>query len=230
MNRAIVIAIAGILGTGAAIGAYRSGLIGPQYARVVRSTPITVVEPVYADVIDSVPVTKTTMVPQQVCTDREVKVRERERFGNKDGALAGALVGGLLGNQVGKGDGRKAATVAGLVGGGLVGRNIDRKHDGGRVTTRNERSCREETREQVSTIGYDVHYQVDGLSRTLRVDSRPSDQVRLGERTRVIGYDVDWKYRDQTGTVRMDDKPGERLPMRDGAVVVSDGDPGPGKG
>ena len=62
------------------------------------------------------------------------------------------------------------------------------------------------------------------------MSSRPSDQIRLGERERVIGYDVDWQYRDQSGTVRLDQRPGERLRMQDGAVVVSQSSPTSSKG
>ena len=137
----LALALVAILGTGAAIGAYRTGVIGPQYADVVASRPVTVTEPLYADVIDVVPITQTTQVPEKVCTTQAVQVRQPERFGNKDGAVVGAIVGGLIGNQVGGGDGRKLATVAGAVGGGYAGRNIDRRHQGGRVTTQNQRVC-----------------------------------------------------------------------------------------
>src|SRR4249919_195143 len=101
-----------ILGAGAAIGAYRTGVIGPQYAEVVGATPVTVTEPVYADVVDIVPITQTKDVPQEVCNNQQVQVRQPERFGDKDGMVAGALIGGLLGNQVGGGSGKTVATVA----------------------------------------------------------------------------------------------------------------------
>lgn len=222
MNNNLAIAMVAILGTGAAVGAYRTGLIGPQYAEVVRTTPVTIKEDIYADVVDVVPLTQTEDVPQKVCSDQQVAVRQPERFGNKDGAVAGALIGGLLGNQIGGGDGRKAATVAGLVGGGFAGRNIDRRHVGGRVTTQTQRVCHTETRQRSTTIGYEVQYQMDGRVLSKRVSKKPSDQIWLGERDKVIGYDVDWRYRERTGTVRLDERPGERLPMRDGSIVVTD--------
>ena len=220
MNKTLAVALAAILGTGAAVGAYRSGLIGPQYAQVVRTTPITVTEPIYADVMDVVPITQTTDVPQQVCTNQPVQVRQQERFGNKDGAVAGALIGGLLGSQMGSGDGRKVATVAGLVGGGYAGREIDRRHVGGKTTTQSQRVCHTETRPRSTTVGYEVQYELDGRVLSQRVSKKPSDQIWLGERDKVIGYDVEWRYRDQSGTVRMDAMPGDKLPVRDGAVVV----------
>ena len=220
MNKTVAIATAAVLAAGVAVGAYRSGVIGPQYADVVRTTPVTVKEPIYADVVDVIPITQTTEAPQQVCGDRQVQVRQPERFGDKDGMIAGAIIGGLLGNQIGKGDGRKVATLAGVIGGGYAGREIDRRHVGGRVTTENQRVCHTETRQQSTTIGYEVKYQLDGRLLSTRSSHKPSDQIWLGERDKVIGYDVDWRYRDKTGTVRMDRKPGDRLLVRDGVVVV----------
>ena len=123
----LAIALVAILGTGAAIGAYRTGMIGPQYAEVVASRPVTVSEPVYADVLDVVPITQTSDVPEKVCTTQAVQVRQPERFGDKDGMVVGALVGGLLGNQVGKGNGKALATVGGAVAGGFVGNEVQKR-------------------------------------------------------------------------------------------------------
>ena len=218
----LAIAMVAILGTGAAIGAYRSGLIGPQYAEVVRSEPITVTEPVYADVLDAVPITQTESAPQKVCNNQTVQVRQPERYGDKDGMVVGALVGGLLGNQVGKGSGRTVATIAGTVGGAYAGREIDRRHQGGRVTTQTERVCHTETRQRSTTVGYEVSYSRDGQIMSKRVSEKPGDQILLGEREKVIGYEVDWRYRDRTGHIRLDHAPGERLPVRDGEVIASE--------
>lgn len=221
MNNSATIAIASVLAAGAAVGAYRAGVIGPQYAQVVRSTPVTVKEPLYADVVDVIPITQTNSVPAKVCNNEVVQVRQAERFGDKDGMLAGALIGGLLGNQVGRGSGRQLATVAGVVGGGYVGRDIDRRHVGGRVSSQARRVCHSESRQQSTTVGYEVQYQIDGRLLSRRMSKKPSDQVWVGDRNRVIGYDVDWRYRERTGTIRMDRKPGDRLPMTDGAIVES---------
>ena len=221
MNRNLTVALVAILGTGAAIGAYRTGVIGPQYAQVVKATPITITEPIYADVTDVVPITQTSDVPQKVCNNQTVQVRQPERFGNKDGTIAGVIIGGLVGNQIGGGDGRKLATVAGAVGGGYAGRAIDRRHQGGRITSQTQRVCHTETRAKSTTVGYEVQYQLDGRVLSKRVSKNPGDQIWLGERDKVIGYDVDWQYRDRAGTLRMDTKPGERLLMKDGAIVVA---------
>jgi len=220
MDKTLAVALGGVLAAGAAIGAYKTGVIGPQYAEVVRSTPITVKEPIYADVVDSVPITQATESPQKVCDNQTVQVRQPERFGNKDGTLIGAVVGGLVGHQVGGGSGRTLATVGGAVAGGYIGRNIDRRHVGGRVSNETRRVCHTETRMHDKVIGYEVRYQKDGRLQTTRVSQKPSDQVWLGDRDRIIGYDVDWRYREKSGTVRLDQKPADRLPIRDGAIIV----------
>jgi uncharacterized protein YcfJ len=220
MNKPIVIAIAALLVGGAAVGAYRTGLIGGPYAEVVSSTPITAKEDIYGEVVDSKPVTGTKDVTRQVCQDQQVQTRQPEKFGDKDGMLIGAVVGGLVGNQVGKGDGRKLATVAGAVGGAYAGREIDRRHEGGKVVTSTQRVCHNETSPQQTIIGYDVQYRSDGQLLSKRVDKDPGSQIWLGQRDKVIGYDVSWRYKDQSGTVRMDHDPGDRLPMANGTVVV----------
>ena len=221
MNKALAVTVGGILVAGAAVGAYRSGMFGKPYAEVTSATPIVIKEDVFADVVDTRPVTRTVQVSQQVCEDRVVQTRAPERFGNKDGAVAGAVVGGLLGNQVGKGDGRKLATLAGAVGGGFAGREIDRRQEGGRVVSRTQRVCRDETRPQTSTVGYDVQYRSDGLLVSKRLDHDPGDRLLIGQRDRIVGYEVAWRYRDQRGSLRMDHDPGKRLPVRNGEVVTS---------
>lgn len=221
MNKALAVAIGGVLAAGAAVGAYRSGLLGTPYAQVTSATPIVIKEDVFADVVDTRPVTRTVQVSQQVCEDRVVQTRAPERFGNKDGAVIGTIVGGLLGNQVGKGDGRKLATVAGAVGGGFAGREIDRRHEGGKLVSSTQRVCRDETRPQTTTVGYDVQYRSDGLLVSKRLDHDPGERLLIGQRDRVVGYEVSWRYKDQRGSLRMDHDPGSRLPVEDGVVITS---------
>lgn len=227
MNKLIPVAIAGVLAGGAAFGAYQSGLIGGPYAEVVQAKPVTIQEDIYGDVVDVVPVTAQTQATHSVCRDEQVQVRQPERFGDKDGMVAGAIIGGLLGNQVGKGNGRTLATVAGAVGGGYAGREIDRRHTGGKVVTETRQVCHDETGPVTKTVGYDVQYRADGQLLSKRVSKKPGDRIWLGQRDEIIGYDVTWRYGNQSGTVRMDHDPGNRLPMQDGAIVVTrqDGSP-----
>ena len=138
------------------------------------------------------------------------------------GAVLGAIIGGALGNQVGKGDGRRLATVAGAIGGGLVGREIDRRREGGKLTSDTKRVCRNETRPSSRVVGYDVQYRADGLLLSKRLEHDPGDRLLIGQRERVVGYEVSWRYRDQRGSLRMDHDPGSRLPVRDGVVIPPD--------
>jgi uncharacterized protein YcfJ len=52
MNNIATGAAACVLAAGAALGAWRAGAMGPQYADVLRATPVTVQEPLYVDVLD----------------------------------------------------------------------------------------------------------------------------------------------------------------------------------
>lgn len=223
MKNSIVVGIGALLAGGAAVGAYRTGIIGPERADVISSVPVVVQEPIYGDVVDVSPITRTSDASREVCEDREVQTRAPEKFGNKDGTVVGAVVGGLIGSQVGGGDGRKLATVAGAVGGGFAGREIDRRHVGGKVTTSTQTSCRTVSSPTTRTIGYDVTYKVDGQLLNKQVENKPKSgqPLLVGERDKVVGYDVTWRYGEQTGTVRMAEKPGDHLPMQDGAIVVN---------
>lgn len=223
MNRIMIIAIGAVLGTGVAVGAYKSGLVSPPYADVVASTPVTVKQPVYGDVLSSTPVTQTVTNDQQVCENRTVTKRAPERFGTKDGTIIGAVTGGLLGNMLGGGRGRVLTTVGGAVAGGYIGHAIDRRHVGGRLYTTNERVCQNEPKTEQQIIGYDVRFKTgDGQILTRREDNDPGQKVWLGDKDVIVGYDVTWRYKDQTGTTRMTEKPGDHLLMTNHAIVISD--------
>lgn len=194
------------------------------YADVTDVQPVTEREKIYGTVIDTNAITQQTSTPHQVCNDVTVQERQPERDGNTGGTVVGAVVGGLLGNQVGKGDGRKLATVAGAVAGGIAGHEIDERHQGGRVVTRTEQQCHEETTSSNHVTGYDVTYRrPDGTRDSMRMDSRPSigSRISLGSQEHVVGYDVTYSYQGKTETIRMDQKPGDRLPVVDGAVVTA---------
>lgn len=196
-----------------------------EYADVVRVEPITKKEQLYAQVIGTEPVreTSTTSTPREVCNDVVVQDRAPERDGNVGGTVAGALIGGLVGSQIGDGDGQKAATVAGAVAGGFAGREIDKRHVGGKVTSRTERQCRTETSTSQSsrTVAYNVTYRnPDGTTGTMRTGDKPGSRIPLGTEEKTVGYDVTYRYDGAERTVRMDDKPGDRLPVIDGQVVT----------
>jgi uncharacterized protein YcfJ len=235
-NNTLAIALAALLVGGVAVAAFQNGRSDSdvatsddagqlEYAQVVSANPITEKRDLFATVIGSEAVRETTTSssPRQVCEDVVVQDRAPERDGNVGGTVAGAVIGGLIGNQVGSGSGRKAATVAGAVGGGFAGREIDRRHVGGRVTQRVDRQCRtvQDSSQASRVVAYNVTYRnPDGTTGTMRTDSKPGNEIALGSEDVTVGYDVTYRYDGQERTVRMTEKPGDRLPVVDGQVMT----------
>ncbi|MDI9240198.1 glycine zipper 2TM domain-containing protein [Lysobacter sp. LF1] len=208
----------------AADGAIASGNV--EYADVTNVKAISEKEKQYATVLgsDAIRETSTTSTPHEVCEDVVVQERAPERDGNVGGTVAGAVIGGLLGNQVGGGNGKKAATVGGAVAGGFIGNQIDKRHVGGKVTSRTERQCHtaSSTSQSTKVVGYNVTFRnPDGTTGTMRTDSKPGSRILLGEDDKVVGYDVTYRYNGQEQTIRMEDRPvNNRLPVIDGQVVT----------
>lgn len=197
-----------------------------EYADVVNVKELTEKKPLYATVIGSEPVkeTSSTSAPREVCEDVVVQEQApRKDPHNVGGTVAGAVIGGLLGNQVGGGTGKKVATVAGAVGGGFAGRAIEQKHAENKMVSHTERKCHtvSDTRTSSKTVAYNVTYRnADGTTGTMRTNSKPGSQIRLGSEDQVTGYDVTYRYNGQEKTVHMDQKPGEKLPVINGEVVT----------
>jgi uncharacterized protein YcfJ len=245
-NNTLAIALASLLVGGVAVAAFQNGrdrqppimAEAPvaeesaipsagrlDYAQVIGVEPVTEKQKLFATVIGSEAVRETTTssTPREVCEDRVVQERLPERDGNVGGTVAGALIGGLVGNQVGGGNGRKLATVAGAVGGGFAGREIDRRHVGGRVVERVDRQCRtvSDTSQSSRVVGYNVTFRnPDGTTGTMRTDRKPGKQIPLGSETVTVAYDVTYRIDGQERTLRMDERPGDRLPVIDGQVVT----------
>ena len=117
-------------------------------------------------VLSTSAVQRQVVVPQQVCHDESVPVRQRS---SGAGAVIGAVVGGVLGNQIGGGMGRAALTAAGAVGGAVAGNAIEGRTAPGR---------------EVGGGLYRISIQLDqGGQRVYDVpdpsDLRPGDRVRM---------------------------------------------------
>lgn len=158
--------------------------VAQRYAGGNRAEEMAPVEPAapleeFATVTRVRPVIEQISTPRKDCEQVTVSKRQPERDGNVGGTVVGALVGGALGNQVGRGNGRKAATVAGAVAGGVVGHEIDKNHQGGRVTTTTETRCRNVTDTSEKVVGYDVSYQHKGREYTTRMEQEPGDRIRV---------------------------------------------------
>lgn len=220
MKTPIIAAISVLALGGVAVASY-GGFSRANQAQVLSAEPIRVTEPVFAEVLRVSPVEENRPISRQQCSERTVQRRAPERFGDKDGMVAGAVIGGLLGNQVGGGSGRTAATAAGVLAGGVIGKEVDRRHVGGRPYSESVRECRDVQDSERVVVAYDVEYRSDSGTGTQRVTTQPSQQIQIGERERVVGYDVRWRYGELEGESRLRDKPGDTLPVENGRIAPS---------
>lgn len=136
----------------------------------------------YAKVVSVDPVRKTVNNPKEVCKDEVVShtapPKDEHRIA---GTAIGAVVGGLVGNQVGGGKGKTLATVAGAVGGGYAGNRIQADRQKPTVTSTVERNCTTVNNSSEKIVGYDVRYEYNGVTRTVRMDHDPGDRVMVQE-------------------------------------------------
>jgi uncharacterized protein YcfJ len=136
----------------------------------------------YARVVSVDPVRSTVNNPKQVCHDETVTHTEPPKDEHRiAGTAIGAVVGGLVGNQVGGGKGKTLATVAGAVGGGYAGNRIQASRQHAQVSSTVERKCETVNNTSSKIVGYDVRYEYNGVTRTVRMDHDPGDRVQVQE-------------------------------------------------
>ncbi|HET6805607.1 MAG TPA: glycine zipper 2TM domain-containing protein [Frateuria sp.] len=136
----------------------------------------------YARVVSVDPVRKTVNNPRQVCHDEVVSHSEAPKDQHQiAGTAIGAVAGGLLGHQVGGGKGKTLATVAGAVAGGYAGKKIQQNRQHPNVTTTTERKCETVNDTSTKVVGYNVRYEYNGVTRTVRMDHDPGDRVQVQE-------------------------------------------------
>jgi uncharacterized protein YcfJ len=156
---------------------------GATGARVASEAAAPVeAAPKYARVVSVDPVRQTVNNPQRVCRDEVVTHTAPPRDQHQiAGTAIGAVAGGLLGNQVGGGKGNTLATVAGAVGGGYVGKRIQESRQQGQVTQTTEQRCTTVTKSSQKIIAYDVRYEYNGVTRSVRMDHDPGDRLEVQE-------------------------------------------------
>jgi len=138
--------------------------------------------PKYARVVSVDPVRQTVSHPKQVCHDEVVSHTEAPKDQHQiAGTAIGAVAGGLLGHQVGGGKGRTLATVAGAVAGGYAGKRVQESRQHPNVTTTTEQKCETVNNSSTKIVGYDVRYEYNGATRTVRMDHDPGDKVQVQE-------------------------------------------------
>lgn len=136
----------------------------------------------YARVVSVDPVRQSVNHPKQVCHDEVVSHTEAPQDQHQlAGTAIGAVAGGLLGHQVGGGKGRTLATVAGAVAGGYAGKRIQESRQQPNVTTSTEQKCETVNNSSSRIVGYDVRYEYNGVTRTVRMDHDPGDRVQVQE-------------------------------------------------
>jgi uncharacterized protein YcfJ len=157
---------AGVSGASADAGTSASADAGVKYAKVVSVDPVR----------------STVNNPKQVCHDETVTQTAPPKDEHRiAGTAIGAVVGGLVGNQVGGGKGKTLATVAGAVGGGYAGNRIQASRQHAQVTSAVERKCETVNNTSTKIVGYDVRYEYNGVTRTVRMDHDPGDRVQVQE-------------------------------------------------
>lgn len=138
----------------------------------------------YGRVVSVDPVRQSVNTAQRVCRDEVVSHTAPPSDQHQiAGTAIGAVAGGLLGNQVGSGKGRTLATVAGALGGGYAGKKIEEGHQQGQVTSSVERRCNtvNQPGDASKIVAYDVRYEYNGVTRTVRMDHDPGDRVQVQE-------------------------------------------------
>lgn len=136
----------------------------------------------YAPVVSSTPVLASVPVAQRQCYDEPVAYPQRSSGG---GALLGAVIGAAVGNSVGIGAGRAAATGIGMIAGAAIGDRVEAEGSPPVATT--AQRCRNVTRYEQRTVGYDVVYDYQGARRSVRMANDPGPQVALEVNVTPVG-------------------------------------------
>jgi uncharacterized protein YcfJ len=165
MNKSLVTGlVAGSLvavGAGAAAGLKMMNK-GPEYAQVLKVTPLT----------------KTIRTPRQECHNESVThqapVKDQHQI---IGSVAGAVIGGVIGHQIGGGTGRDIATVAGAAGGGYAGNRIQKNLQDKDTTTTTEQKCDTVYDSSEKRAGYSVRYRLGTQEATVKMDHDPGDRI-----------------------------------------------------
>jgi uncharacterized protein YcfJ len=149
-------------GAGAVAGLKMVNSKGPQYAQVVKVTPLT----------------KTIRTPRQECHDetvtRQAPVKDQHQI---MGTVAGGVIGGVLGHQIGGGTGRDIATVAGAAGGGYAGNRIQKNLQDKDTYTTTDQKCNTVYDKSQKRTGYEVRYRLGDQESSVKMDHDPGDRI-----------------------------------------------------
>lgn len=134
--------------------------------------------PEYAEVLKVTPVTRATSSPRQECHDEQVTRQAPVQDQHEVlGTIAGAVIGGVIGHQVGGGTGRDLATVAGAAGGGYAGNRIQKNLQDRDTVTTTEQKCTTVYDRSEKIIGYQVRYRLGGKEASVQMDHDPGPRI-----------------------------------------------------
>ena len=157
----LVIGAALAAGVGAVAG-YKVMNQGPEYAQVLKVTPLT----------------KTIRTPRQECHDEAVTQKAPVKDEHQViGTVAGAVLGGVIGHQIGGGTGRDIATVAGAAGGGYAGNRVQKTLQDRDTTTSTVQKCATVYDTSQKQLGYEVRYRLNNQEATVKMDHKPGDRI-----------------------------------------------------
>jgi uncharacterized protein YcfJ len=165
MNKSLMTGL--VIGAAVAVGAGAVASLkligrGPEYAEVLKATPVT----------------KTIRTPRQECHDEQVTRQAPVKDEHQVlGTIAGAVVGGVVGHQIGGGTGRDIATVAGATGGGYAGNRIQKNMQDRDTVTTTEQKCATVYDSSEKIVGYHVRYRLDGKEATVQMDHDPGPRI-----------------------------------------------------
>jgi len=159
------------VGAGALAAGVRMMAHGPDYAQVLKVTPLT----------------HTVRTPRQECHDENVThqgpVKDEHQV---IGTVAGAVIGGVVGHQVGGGTGRDIATIAGAAGGGYAGNRIQKNLQDRDTYTTTEQKCTTVYDTSEKPAGFEVRYRLDGREGTVKMDHDPGEHIAVRDGKLVL--------------------------------------------
>lgn len=165
MNKSLVtgLMVGAVVAAGAgAVAGLKIMNKGPEYAQVLKVTPLT----------------RTIHTPRQECHDETVTHRGPVKDQHQIiGTVAGAVVGGVIGHQIGGGTGRDIATVAGAAGGGYAGNRIQKNLQDRDTYTTTEQKCNTVYDTSEKRTGYEVRYRLGGQESSVKMNHEPGERI-----------------------------------------------------
>ncbi len=180
MNKSLV--------TGLVVGAVVAVAAGATAGlKLINKAPEHPTGPEYAQVLKVTPLTHKTRTPRQECHDEQVTrpapVKDEHQV---VGTVAGAVIGGVIGHQIGGGTGRDLATIAGAAGGGYAGNRVQKNMQDRDTVTTTEQKCETVYDTSEKQVGYQVRYRLGEHEATVKMDHDPGERIPVRDGKLVL--------------------------------------------